>query len=281
MAGILYMSSTPFDLAAHRQVLAAQMADPANGFAAVELKMPSADDSVKQRKALVNGASVVVIVLGMVFGNIDAQSGLSLVQLDYDEAVSHQIPVLVYLIDEDEHLVLPKHVDTGRSAQQLSEFKAVMCRQHAVRFFENAEDLAAKILNDLHRIEDLKQAAQIVAAEVPEKSVGQAPAGAAAPVVDNKPNARRSVKRYELTPQRFAFFKQHVEPVLTHQVDDAVLQEALEYILVGNTMSAASMMVRSASIPIDEAIEEVRQIERVIVATVQKHRAQNDTSGKA
>ena len=272
MPGILYLSSTPFDLTTHRQLLASRLADKASGFAGTQLKMAGADDSAADRKAMLQGASAAVIVLGMVFGNVDPASSLSLVQSDYDEALAQQIPVLVYLMDEDEHLVLPKHVDTGRPAQQLADFKTLLCRQQAVRFFESADDLIAKILNDLHRIEDLKEAASAEAtADEPKED---AAAG-------NKSNARLAAKRYALTPQRFSFFREEVLPVMQHTVPDNVLQEVLEFILVGNTMSAASVLVRSAAVPIDEAIEEVRQIERAIISTVKKHREQTGQEDKS
>jgi hypothetical protein len=81
-------------------------------------------------------------------------------------------------------------------------------------------------------------------------------------------------KRYALTPPRFAFFKEKVAHLFQREMPDAVLQDVIEYLLAGNTMSAASALRRGAGISLEDAIEEVRKTELVIVDTVQRHQAQ-------
>lgn len=59
----------------------------------------------------------------MRYGHIDEASGKSLTQLEYEEAQAIRLPSLIYVMDENTHAVLPKHVDTGISADKLKSFK--------------------------------------------------------------------------------------------------------------------------------------------------------------
>ena len=59
-------------------------------------------------------------------------------------------------------------------------------------------------------------------------------------------------------------------------MSDAVLKDVLEYVLAGNTMSASSTLARGTSLSLEDAIEEIRKTELVILETVQRHAAQNN-----
>jgi len=270
MTATIFVSSTPFDLAQHRKKIADALVQTDAGKSAVSVVMALPDTTLEERFRQIRCAQVFIGIFGMVYGNTDPVSGRSLMQLEYEEAQAYCIPTLIYLIDEDEHLVLPKHVDTGVSAQKLSDFKSRLSMNPNVRFFESADDLLAKIQNDLLRIlVPVEVKAQDVPAASAELSLDPSPE--AASIADVMSVRKANEKRYNLTTPRFEFFRDKVRHVLRYEISDPVLKDALEYLLANNTMSASSSIARGAGIPLDEAIEEIRKMEIIILEIVQKH----------
>ncbi|MBC3869566.1 DUF4062 domain-containing protein [Undibacterium oligocarboniphilum] len=277
MTQSVFVSSTPFDLALHRQTIMDALSQPQSGLPPLKVIMALPETALDERLRLVRNAMVYVVVLGMVRGNTEAAGTRSLVQLEFEEAQQYSVPTLIYLMDEDEHLVLPKHVDTGAAAQQLADWKAALSQKQHVRFFHSAADLAARLQNDLHLLLQ-----PVLTETAPAPSAGGAPAApasktatSAAPApAASAPVSGMKARRYALTPPRFAFFKEKVSPLLEQKetpVSDAVLQEALEFILAGNSMAAASGLNRGSTLGLEDAIELVRKMELIIIDTVQRH----------
>jgi hypothetical protein len=279
MSASLFISSTPFDLALHRNKIADALSQAKSGSPALRVVLAAPETGLAERLRMVRQASAYVGVFGMVYGNVDTASGKSLVQLEYEAALAAGLPILIYIIDEDEHLVLPKHVDTGTPALYLSELKSHLSQTQDVRFYESADDLVAKLENDLLRV--FAPAPAPVPAPVAPAAVAESTKADALvePVVEANEmpsglTGTAASKRYALTPPRFAFFKEKVAHLFQREMPDAVLQDVIEYLLAGNTMSAASALRRGAGISLEDAIEEVRKTELVIVDTVQRHQAQ-------
>jgi len=101
---------------------------------------------------LVRSANAYIGIFAMRYGFVDPKSGKSLTQLGYEEAQIIRLPSLIYVIDEEAHPVLPKHVDTGPSAEMLRSLKALLMKSHVVNFFSSPEDLAAKVTQDVVRL---------------------------------------------------------------------------------------------------------------------------------
>lgn len=274
MTATIFVSSTPFDLALHRKKIADALTHKEAKRPAFVVASALPETSLEERLRLVRSAQVFIAVMGMVYGNVDPASGKALTQLEYEEAQASCIPSLIYIIDEDEHLVLPKHVDTGVSAQMLSEFKGRLTQLQDVRFFSSADDLVAKIKNDLIRVlAPMQPAVAQIKENQEQKTAEKSVEKNAKPVAHSDHHALKSKheKRYHLTPPRFEFFKDKVKHIFKHDISDDTLKDTLEFLLASNTMSASSSLARGASIPLDEAIEEIRIMERIIKETVQKH----------
>ena len=346
----VFLSSTPFDLAAHRK----EIGDTLSA-AGLHPALTFPDTPVSERLRLVRTSKVCIVIFGMMLGNVDPDTGKSLVQLEYEEAQLYSVPTLVFLMDEDEHWILPKHADTGPAGLRLADLKAQISLQQEIRFFESRADLTSKIANELSRLlgvniplpdsvlnapsayagmqQSLPSAAPValavsapatvavsapvtpapVAAPAPAPvapapavppaavvtpvfatpSVPPAPpvapvqpvaepvsAPTAAPAVaDRKPAAepektaaRGKVQRYDLTGPRYMFFREKVQPALTIPVHDVLLKEVLEYLLVSNTMPAASAMAKGANLELEDAIEIVRQIELILMDTIRSQK---------
>ncbi|MBC3862373.1 DUF4062 domain-containing protein [Undibacterium jejuense] len=152
MTATIFVSSTPFDLALHRKKIIDSCGQPGSARPDVTVVATLPETSVENRLHLVRAAKAYIGIFGMMFGDVDPVTKKSLVQLELEEALAQKIPMLIYIIDEDEHWVLPKHVDTGESAQHLSQLKGLLSQFQDVRFFDSADDLVAKVHNDLFRV---------------------------------------------------------------------------------------------------------------------------------
>ena len=333
MTATIFVSSTPFDLALHRKKMIDSCGQPGSARPDVTVVATLPETSVENRLHLVRAAKAYIGIFGMMFGDVDPITKKSLVQLELEEALAQKIPMLIYIMDEDEHWVLPKHVDTGESAQHLSQLKGLLSQFQDVRFFDSADDLVAKVHNDLFRVlgaigsipaasaksapeapvattskpvSEKKKAEPATPAEKPVApeavavkaavSVPAVAAPVAAPVEEMPvasvatsatakpaqaapapavPVSSLASKRYVLSQPKFEFFKEKVKHLFGPYMSDTVLKDVLEYVLAGNTMSASSTLARGTSLSLEDAIEEVRKTELIILDTVQRHAAQN------
>lgn len=96
----------------------------------------------------VRESKLFIGILGMRYGSIDEESGLSYSQLEYLEAIKNGIPTLIYIMS-DEQPIPAKFVDIGEKANKLIRFKENLKKQHTVSFFTSPADLGKKIVKDV------------------------------------------------------------------------------------------------------------------------------------
>lgn len=96
----------------------------------------------------VRNCKVFVGIIGMRYGSIEETTQKSFTQLEYEEAIKNKIPILIYLIDEN-HPISPKFVDKDERATMLSDFKAIITKNHTISYFTTPEDLGKKLSSDL------------------------------------------------------------------------------------------------------------------------------------
>ena len=97
----------------------------------------------------VQSCMVYIGIFGMRYGTIPDGYDKSMTHLEYDEAQKASLPSLIYLIDEDNQPVLPKHFDTGVNATKLRELKALLAKRHTFSTFTTPESLSGRILHDV------------------------------------------------------------------------------------------------------------------------------------
>jgi DNA-binding NarL/FixJ family response regulator len=245
----LFISSTFSDLERHRSLVRDAVARLEFGSKAMELFGALPNTPKEECLRLVRSAQAYVGIFAMRYGHIDAATGKSLTQLEYEEAQTVRLPTLVYLMNEDLHPVLPKHVETGPSAEKLSTFKAKLKQAHVVSFFSSPEDLAAKVTQDVVR---LLGGAKTQAGDV----IAQL--------------ARNATRRHPLTQPRFEFLKAKVAGIYSQDVPDSILKEALELVIGGDNMAAAFVVSRGAPMPLDDAVDGLMSVERVILDILQR-----------
>ena len=197
---------------------------------------------------LVRSAQAYVGIFGMRYGHVDSVTGKSLTQLEYEEAQAIHLPTLIYLIDEDCHPVLPKHVETGPSAEKLTTFKSYLKRSHVVNLFSSPEDLAAKVTQDVVRL----------------LGGSKSPAGQVMAQL-----ALNATRRHPLTQPPFEYLKTKVTGIYSKDVPDSILKEALELVIGGDNMAATFVLSRGASMSLDDAVDGLMHVERVLKEILQ------------
>lgn len=144
----IFVSSTYEDLIPYREEVQRVLTRLEQVIKGMEYFGSSPQSSLETCLAHVRECKIYIGIIGMRYGSIYEDKGLSYSQLEYEEAVKCHIPTLIYIIDEN-HPIPPKFVDTGEAAQKLLEFKSVLKKRHTVSFFTTPNNLAEKISQDI------------------------------------------------------------------------------------------------------------------------------------
>lgn len=243
MSHSLFISSTFADLERHRFLVRDAITKLEFGSKAMELFGALPNTPKEECLRLVRSAQAFVGIFGMRYGHVDPETAKSLTQLEYEEAQAMRLPTLIYLISEDAHPVLPKHVETGPAAQKLSAFKSLLKQSHVVNFFSSPDDLAAKVTQDVVRL----------------LSGDRPPAGQVMAQL-----ALNATKRHLLTQSHFQYLKTRVAGIYPQNVTDTIFKEALELIIGGDNMAAAFVMSRGAPMSLNDAVDGLMKVEIVL-----------------
>ena len=254
MTASVFVSSTFADMKRHRLLVREAIARLEYGSKAMEFFGALPATPKEECLRLVRSANVYVGIFGMRYGFTDPESRKSLTQLEYEEAQAMRLPSLLYIIDEDSHPVLPKHVETGIAAQKLSDLKSSLKKSHVVSFFSSPEDLSAKVTQDVVRL------------------LGTLAKAPTALVMSQL--AANAVTRHPLTAPRFEFLRDKVKHVFAHDVPDSILREALELIIGGDNMAASFVLSRGTPMPLDDAVDGLMSIEKLLLEILQRNQPQ-------
>jgi len=254
----IFVSSTFSDLQRHRQLVREAIGRMDFNSKAMELFGALPETPKEECLRLVRSADAYVGIFAMRYGFIDPETGKSLTQLEYEEAQSVRLPSLIYIIDEETHPVLPKHVDTGSSSEKLRELKGALKKSHVVNFFSSPEDLSAKLTQDMVRL------VGAMAKEPTAQVLSQIAANA--------------VKRHPLTPLRFDYLKTRTSGIFNYEVPQSILREALELIISGDNMAAAFVLSRGTPMPLDDAVDGLMEIEKILVENVKRNKCETEGS---
>ena len=129
----IFISSTYEDLIPYREEVQRNLMRLEQIIKGMEYFGSNPKDSLTMCLSQVKESKLFIGILGMRYGSIDEESGLSYSQLEYNEAIKNEIPTLMYLMSED-CLVPAKFVDRGEKAEKLTEFKEGLKKQHMGKF---------------------------------------------------------------------------------------------------------------------------------------------------
>jgi len=259
MPATVFLSSTFVDLERHRALVRDAITRLEHNSKAMEFFGALPETPKEECLRLVRSANAYVGVFGMRYGHIDETSGKSLTQLEYEEAQAIHLPSLIYVMDEENHPVLPKHVDTGVSADKLRTFKQQLKARHVVNFFSSPEDLASRVTQDLVRF------------------LGAIAATPTAQVLSQL--AANSIRRYPLTPPRFEFLRSKVTHLFPPEVPAVILREALELLLGGDRMAASFVLSRGTPMSLNEAIDGLMGVDKFLAEILNSYKGTPAESG--
>ncbi len=251
MPNSIFISSTFIDLEIHRKLVFKAISKLECKSDGMEFFGALPETPKEECLRLVRSANIYIGIFGMRYGAVDKKSGKSLTQLEYEEAKSINLPSLIYILDENNHAVLPKFVDTGSSAEMLKDLKSSLKHSHVVNFFISPDDLAEKVTNDLSNLIDglSKEPSAQVLSQI----------------------ANNSVKRHPLTQVRFEFLNENIKSHFDYIVPDAIMREAVELILAGDNMAASFVISRGTPMPLNDAIDGLMKVQKVIEEFVHKY----------
>lgn len=144
----IFVSSTYEDLKSYREEVQRVIVRLEQVVKGMEYFGSSPENPLDVCLRQVRESRVFIGILGMRYGSIDEESGLSFSELEYTEAMKANIPTLIYIIDED-YPIPPKYVDKGSSSDRLLSFKNQLKKRHTVSFFNSPTDLGNKLSKDL------------------------------------------------------------------------------------------------------------------------------------
>jgi len=146
----VFLSSTYEDLGTHRAHVMDVLARFGLVYKGMEYFGASQHPALEECLRQLEDSDLVIAILGTSYGSSPPGSLKSFTELELDRAHERGLPIHVYLLDEDQHPVLRKHVATGEAAERLSALKERLKTNHTVAFFTSPEDLAVKIAGDLY-----------------------------------------------------------------------------------------------------------------------------------
>ena len=145
---IAMISSTAIDLPEYRK--AVQDACLKLGIQPLLMEhMPaSPKDAIEESLAMVDRAGIYIGLFAYRYGYIPEGQNLSITHMEYERAIERGLQVLIFIMDESVP-VLPAFFDIGKAAQQLTDLKAHLTKNHVVGFYKSPDDLMAQVLHSL------------------------------------------------------------------------------------------------------------------------------------
>ena len=190
----IFVSSTKEDLIPYREAVETVLTGMEHIPLGMEYFVSSPDSPIDVCLATVRRSQLYIVIVGMRYGSIEEGSGKSFTELEYDEAVKNKIPVLAFIIDEEQCPILPKFVDVGEKAEKLKQFKAKLNSSYLVSRFASIDNLKQLVEKSV------RQAIDKISADKAEKNAAQSNEVALADYIAGA----KLFRRFALLPQRYS-----------------------------------------------------------------------------
>lgn len=96
-------------------------------------------------KKVIDLCDYYVLILGKRYGSIHPETGISYTEMEYDYAIEHDIPVLVFAIDESVEVSENKQEQDVIKAGKLKEFRLKAMNNRLASIWKTPEDLTGKL----------------------------------------------------------------------------------------------------------------------------------------
>lgn len=147
----IYLSSTYQDLQGHRKAVYEQLHRMRHQVTAMEDYVARDDRPAGQCVQDVAASDLYVGIFAWRYGYVPTSGNpqsLSVTELEYRAAEAHEIPRLVFLVDEAAAWPpnwLDSHTGEGEGGARIRKFRKQLAEERMASFFTSPEDLAAKV----------------------------------------------------------------------------------------------------------------------------------------
>jgi Domain of unknown function (DUF4062) len=141
----IFISSTFLDLQAERQAVLRAVLELDHMPAGMEL-FPAADDSAWQLiRDVIDNSDYYVLIIGGKYGSLD-EAGLGYTEKEYDYAIESKKPVIPLLHKNPDSLPREKTETDSSTWERLAKFRTKVQKKHTCVYWNNADDLKAKVI---------------------------------------------------------------------------------------------------------------------------------------
>lgn len=100
----------------------------------------------------VRKADVYLGIFGVRYGYIDEATGLSMTELEFNQAVASEKPMFLYVIRDDADVRVSDIESNPAGKAKLDSLRSRILKDHVVYLFDTADDLARQVFEDLGKL---------------------------------------------------------------------------------------------------------------------------------
>jgi hypothetical protein len=146
----VFVSSTYLDLKEERQAVIQTLLQADCMPAGMELFPASDDDRWTLIQRVIDRSDYYVVVIGARYGSVDPQTSVSYTEMEYDCAVSVDIPVMGYVHEDPNQLTIGQTDKSDAAFARMLSFRGKV-QERMCKGYRSADDLAGKVaLSILH-----------------------------------------------------------------------------------------------------------------------------------
>ena len=143
----VFVSSTFDDLKKERKTIIEMLLNAKYIPSGMELFSASNDEQFKYIQKIMDNCDYYILVIGARYGSTNPENGLSFTELEYDYAISKNIPVLAFLHENPDELP-PEKIEVDKK-EELDRFKKKVYKNRMCKMWSNETELATSVIISL------------------------------------------------------------------------------------------------------------------------------------
>ena len=141
----VFVSSTSRDLQDQRSALKSLIESLGMTYVGMEDFMPNESTPAEYIRDKVDECDLYVGIIGKRYGHVEPDSGMSMTEIEYHQAVAGSKPLRIFVMDEGVD-VPEEHRDTDLGlVEKLDAFRSRVLAHHTCRIFTDVDDLTDKV----------------------------------------------------------------------------------------------------------------------------------------
>lgn len=147
--GSVFVSSTSQDLASHRASVRGVLDRLRLSYVGMEDFPPESAAPADMIRRRVMQSEMYLGILGMRYGHVDEGTGISMTELEYQQAVAGCKPLRIFVMSDDAPIKASMVERDPAKLEKLNDFKARVLSSHSCGLFSDEKDLAQKVEQSL------------------------------------------------------------------------------------------------------------------------------------